>query len=113
MQKKTNIISKYMQMQAKAFLEELNKTSKAAMEEQDREKVPNNGSGYRPKEHPTGEEINYIIKFWFRFISDNFKEYNHILETKVAGIEKITAALAATNAAVIIFLVMKKLSRSQ
>lgn len=97
-----------------------------------REEMQNTARGYRTKGCPTGEEMNNIIKFWFNFISDNFGEYNRILETRVKEMEEMIgiletrgkrmekmiaiAALAATNAAIVGLLIKVKLcsfSRNQ
>lgn len=115
------IVSKLRMLVAEEYEKQLDKVNKAAdrakdsiekldaaMDEHEKKKIPNGGSGLRKNECPTGEEMNYIIKFWFSFISDNFKEYNHILETRVKKIEKMIAALAVTNAAIIVMLIKVK-----
>ncbi len=84
--------------------------------QQEREETQNAARGYRERECPTGEEMNNIIKFWFKFISENFGEYNRILETRVKRMEKLIAiaALAATNAAIVMLVIkVKFLSRNQ
>lgn len=65
-------------------------------------------SDYRQNECPTGEEVNNIIKFWFKFISENFKAYNRILEEKVGKMEKMIAALAATSAAILVIAIISE-----